>query len=259
MQVLTGEKGAFSVRDYFMHHQVFCNKSVAWTARSLLERKWLQVRLKRWHIIIITDNGKRKRSAIIALLFTLLRHPVTRGQGCCWRSAPDHGADRRVTNNSKEEGRGRPRERKELFTDRRACICCLDVKNPMKKRRAFIARYAGVGVFVHWRLWAAASLCPPSMQLPCLQRLPAEISHKEGELRTNESACCHHGGWNSFGRSKEVNCLLKKKTNLQLIDHDKMSIVKVAEWRSNPVVWEKQHLWIYGCCRLHLFSFYKDT
>lgn len=198
MEVLTGEKGTFSIMDYFnfnpLWNQVSCNKSVEWTARLLLDRNWLQVRLK-WWCIIITDNV----SAIIALLFTLLRHLVTRGQGCCWRSAR-HGEDSRVTNNSKEEGRGRPRERKELFTDRRACICCLDVKNLMKKRRAFIGKYAGVSVFVHWRLWDAASLGPPSIQLPCLQPLPAEISHKEGELRTNESACCHHGGWNEFVR-----------------------------------------------------------
>lgn len=59
MEVLTGEKGAFSIRDYFTHHQVFRNKSVEWTARLLLERNWLQVRLKRW-CIIITDNGKKK-------------------------------------------------------------------------------------------------------------------------------------------------------------------------------------------------------
>lgn len=28
MEVLTGEKGTFSIMDYFMHHQVFRNKSV---------------------------------------------------------------------------------------------------------------------------------------------------------------------------------------------------------------------------------------
>lgn len=71
---------------------------------------------------------------------------MTRGQGCCWQSAR-HGEDSRVTNNSKEEGRGWPRERKELFTDRRGCICCFDVKNLKKKRRAFIAKYAGVSAF----------------------------------------------------------------------------------------------------------------
>lgn len=60
MEVLTGEKGAFSIMDYFMHHQVFRNKSVEWTARLLFERNWLQVRLKWWRIIIITDNGKKK-------------------------------------------------------------------------------------------------------------------------------------------------------------------------------------------------------
>lgn len=87
-----------------------------------------------------------KRSAIVALLFNLLRHLVTRGQGCCWQCAY-YGEDSRVTNNSKEDGRGWPRELGELFTDRRGCICCLDVKNLTKKRRAFIVKYAGVSMF----------------------------------------------------------------------------------------------------------------
>lgn len=195
MEVLTGEKGAFSIMDYFMHHQVFCNKSVEWTARLLLDRNWLQVRLK-WWCIIITDNV----SAIIALLFTLLRHLVTRGQGCCWRSAR-HGEDSRVTNNSKEEGRGRPRERKELFTDRRACICCLDVKNLMKKRRAFIGKYAGVtvcsftGDFEMLPLWVPLQsnclVCSHYLQRPHIRKenfglMSRPVVIMEGEMNLSD-------------------------------------------------------------------------
>lgn len=58
-----------------------------------------------------------------------------------------HGEDSRVTNNRKEDGRGWPRELRELFTDRRGCIYRLDVKNLMKKTRAFIVKYASVSMF----------------------------------------------------------------------------------------------------------------
>lgn len=100
---------------------------------------------------------------VLSLLCYLFHHLVMRGQGYCWQFARDE-EDSRVTNNSKEECRGWPREHEELFITRRSCICCLDVKNVTKKKSAFnckICRYE----CVHWRLWAAASPYPPSISL----------------------------------------------------------------------------------------------
>lgn len=166
-------------------------QKLRWVAQLLFERNWLQVRLKWWYIII-TDNGKKK-CYHCSIVYSVTSSCDTWPRVLLAVRPPRRGQPR-----YKQQQRRRPRlaKRTQRALHRQKGLHLLFRREKSEEEEKSIHCEICRCECVHWRLWAAASLCPPSIQLPCLQRLRAEISNKEGELRTNKSACCHHGGRN---------------------------------------------------------------